>query len=437
MFSGLTISFPNTKLQPARVYKMSYRQRNYEHDYARVMFRDWDIDITRVRPGSPMIITLENKQFVGYVHDVKSHKDNNQNFSEIGFIGASYVMRQATQQLFTNVTASEVAEKMAKKYGFSFKIVPHPRVYKQISQAGLTDWEFLVKLAKQSGYFFRVTATTLYFQPLGKDFDEFITEAPVFSRVDAGFKPLNPLYSFTPIVGETLGHSGADKSATSVAGIDAETGQYFKYTKQRRNAPTRALSQPELFDRHATTVVANSYDIAKFEAASVDDRSKYAYIADAEVMGTSKVYPGSPVYIEGAGSKYDGYWTVLEVNHEIVEDNLNLYKYTTKMSLGTDSLGAATPGKYPARPNHKGVRNISPAIRNTRIKPKNIIKTPAIAVTPAKNVKLVDRINRTAPGGIAVSQATWSSDRGNLVSKPTTAGRSVAAQLKVNGYFGR
>ena len=437
MFNGLTVSFPNAQVQPKRVYRMSYRQTNYEHDYARVYFRDWDIDIARVRPGSPMVITIENKEFVGYVHDVKSYKDNNKNFTEVGFIGASYVMRQSSQALFTNITASAVAEKIARKYGFSYKIQPHPRVYPQISQAGLTDWQFLVKLAKQCGYFLRADSTTLYFQPMLQEVEDSITEAPIFSKIDAGFKSTNPLYSFVPVIGETLGHSGSDKSATAVAGVDPETGQYFKYTKPKRSAPSRKISQPELFDRFDTVIVAPSYDIAKFEAESVDKRSTFPYIAEAEILGSTRVVPGGPVYLQNIGSKYSGYWTVLEVSHEIIEEKLNMHKYTSVITVATDSLGENAIQKYPNKPNARGVRNISPALKGTKAKPKNVIKTPTIRVTPPKEVKLVDRINRAASSGARVAQSTWTSSTGNLKATPVTTTRSSTSAKKAVNYFGR
>lgn len=437
MFSNLQISFPDAQLQPARVYKLTYRQKNYEHDWARVMFRDWDIDITRVRPASRMEITLDNKTFVGYVHDVKSHKDNNQNFTEVGFIGASYVMRQSSQQTFTNITVSAIAEKMAKKYGFAYKIEPHPRVYKQLSQAGLTDWEFLVRLAKHNGYFLRVEATSLYFQPLLQTFNEALTEAPVFSKVDAGFKSANLLYSFTPTIGETLSHDGADKSATSVAGIDAETGQRFKYTKPRRSPTTRQISQPELFDKHSTATVAPSYEAAKFEAEGIDENSKFPYIAEAEILGTTRIVLGGPIYLQNVGPKYDGYWTILEANHTVIEDGLNMYKYTTELVVGADSLGAGTAGKYSTNPPGRAIRAISPAVRGSRVKPTNIIKSPAIKVAGTKNVKLVERINRAAETGPRVSQATWASNTGSLVRRPQPPGRSAAATRKAVNYLGR
>lgn len=384
-----------------------------------------------------MTILLGGKELAGYVHDVRSYQDGQSNFTEVGFIGASYVMRQSSQKPYYDMTASEVAEKIAKKYGFAYKIEPHNLVYKQLNQAGLTDWEFLVKLAKKCGYFLRAESTTLYFQPILQEFEEYITEAPIFFKADAGFKSKNLLYSFTPLVSETSGLVGTDKSATSIAGVDPETGKYFKYTKPKRSTPTRAISQPELFDKHETSVVAPSYDIAKYEAESVDERSKFPYVAEATVLGTTVIKPGGPIYLDNVGNKYSGYWTVLEINHEVVEAALNQYKYTADITVGTDALGENTVSKYPNRPPSRGIRSISPALKGTRIKPKNVIKTPTVRVVPPKNVKLVDRINRSAESGPRVAQATWTSTSSSLKVRPVTTSRSAVTAQKAVNYLGR
>jgi hypothetical protein len=330
-----------------------------------------------------------------------------------------------------------VVETIAKKYGFSYKITPHPRVYPQISQGSMTDWELMVNLASQCGYFLRAESTSLYFQPLLQDFDELVTETRTFSQIDAGFKSLTPMYSFEPLIGETLNHKGADKSAISVAGVDAATGNYFKYTKQRRAQTTRGNAQPEFFDAHATHVVAPDYTTAVLEADSADEKSKFPYTAEAEVIGTAALRPGVPVYLENAGESYSGYWTILEVEHYVVEEQLNVPTFTTRLVVGTDSLGATTSGKYPVKPPEKLIRHIAPNVRNTRVIPSNVIKAPSINIKPAKTINLVNRTNRPTVRGTAVSAASWSSNTGNLNTKQKPAGRSIAGLTKAVNYLAR
>ena len=292
MYNYVTVNMPNSQWQFSRVYKALFRQQNYEHDYLRVTFRDWNASPSKAKPGSLIRVTLDGKEFCGYIHDIKNVQESGKDTTEVGIIGASYVMRQGSQKVYKNVTADQVIVEIANKYNFAYKVVPHPRVYPQIAQAGLTDWELMVKLAKQCGYFLRAENAAIYFQPLLQDFKELVHEAKSFTKTQNGKKYTSTLYSFRPIIGETLAHHGADKAATSVAGIDPISGKYFKYTKQTRTQTTRVISHPELFDKHATHVVVNDYKTAVAEANSADDKSVFPYSAEVEVNGTADLRPG-------------------------------------------------------------------------------------------------------------------------------------------------
>ena len=414
MFNYVEVELPNNEIQLERAYKATHYQRHYHHDYTRIYFRDWNVKESLIKPGTPIIVTIAKKKFHGYIHDVKSFQDNNRNFTEVGIIGPSYVMRQSSQTIYKNVTADQVIVKIARKYGFAFKVTPHPRVYPQISQAGLTDWELMVKLAKQCGYFLRAENTELYFQPFLQEFKDYLGEALSYEKNDAGFKSLNALYSFRPIIGETLSSHDADKYATSIAGIDPRTGRYFKYTKQDRHTPTRHSSQPELFDKHATNVVVNDYTTATQEAASASDRSLFAYQAEAEIIGNSSLHPGLPIHLDFVGAEYSGYWTILGIEHTIVEEKLNAQIYTCIITVGTDSLGELKDDRYPKKPGAEPVRNIAPDMRNSRVKPTTEFRVPVSKLIPTTASSIAPRVNRAAPIGNSVSYAAWKSSHDNL-----------------------
>lgn len=436
MSNFVRLELPNNQFKFKRVYKLTYMQENYHHDFARITFRDWAISPMRLRSGSPMVIQLHDKKFYGYVHDVRSHQDNNSNFTEIGFIGASWVMRQASQKVYNNVTADQIVVQIAKKYNFGYKVTAHPRVFPHISQGGLTDWEFMVKLAKQSGYFLRAENTVLYFQPLLEDFDGLINEAKDFIKADAGIKSGPPLYYFKPIVGETLVHHGADKSAVSIAGVNPETGKLFKYTKQTRSKPTRAKSNPEMFDKHATNVVANSYEAAISEAAAADNKSIFPYQADAQVIGTPSLRPGMPVHLSNVGKDFSGYWTILRVEHEVLEENLNVQVYSTTLSVGTDSLGETSKPQHPKRPASKPARYIVPNVRNTRLKPETKLKSNGLHVQQTKTTAVVGRVNRADLKSKSLVKAAWTSVQGNLNTKQPSP-TSPVQRFKVNASAAR
>lgn len=434
-----TVSFPTSFEQPDRIHKAWIRQAPYEHEFAEIKFREWGIDLSRIKPGTPIKLSIHKKEFVGYVHDVKADMTATTNFTTVSAIGASYVMKQPGQAIYKNVTAGEVVRQIAVKYGFSYNIEPHPRVYPQISQAGLTDWQLMVRLAKQSGYFLIVDGTTIHFKPLLKDFNDNIQEAKYFARGEVGFKNKDLMYSFFPVVGETLSHAGADKSAVAVAGIDPVTGDVVKVVKQVRSTPTRANSQTELFDKFATTVVASGYDTAKYEADAADENSKFPYRADMETKCEGDIRPGMPVYVDNVGYEYSGYWTVLEAIHEVEETSLNIMQYLSKFKLGTDSLGKVNSSSVPEKPVNNVNRIIVPNIRQTRIVPTNNLKSPSVRIKPTGDVRLVTSKNRTAPNKkfYQVSQNTWSSDQGNLKTKKPEKRRSALAVAKVSSHVSR
>lgn len=430
MSNFVRVSFPNSPAEPKRVHRATLTKENYKHEFATFYFRDWGANFNNVKPGTPIKANFGGKEFVGYVHDIRGEIDSNKDFLEVEAIGASFVMRQASQEIYRNITASEVVKKIAQKYNFSYKVEPHPRVYPQISQSGLTDWELMVKLAKQCGYFLRAENTTIYFQPILKEFEEVIPEAPIFTKNDAGFRGISGIYSFKPVIGETLFHQGADKSAVAVAGVDPRSKQTFRVTNQTRARTTRKVSQKEFFDKHATNVVANEYSVAKSEAESADEKSKFPYRAELVVVGTSRVHPGMPVYLDGLGDAYSGYWVALSVEHLVEESRLNFEQFTTTMTVGTDSLGEAD-SRYPLKPPTKPTRAISPGIRKTLSKPKSEIKTAGLSVKPIIEIGLVKRKNRPGSPSTSLSATTWSSDKGDLKGKKPESRKSPAAQAKV------
>lgn len=432
MSKFVTVQFPDSPSEPTQVYKFCLYQGVYEHEYATMSFRDWNVSAARVKAGTAIRVTLGAREFVGYVHDIKTDVDGARNFVQVNAIGASYVMRQPSQAVYKNVTSTELVKKIATKHGFSYNIDPYPRVYPHIAQAGLSDWELLVKLAKQAGYFLIVEGTSLGFKPINKDFEDFALEAPIFSKNEFGIKSENALYAFTPRIGETLDYPLANKAATAVSGIDPVTGEPFKVVNKTRPKTTRRVSQTELFDRYATKVVAPSYEIAQFEAISVDERSRFPYVAEVEVTGTATLRPGFPVYLDNLGT-YSGYWTVLRTEHEVIEDTKNVQVYTTKLHVGTDSLGDTAIPTMPNRPPAAPIRLIKPNVRQTRIKPANVVKSTGIKVKPVSEVTLVksnNRLPKQAKPHEAVS-STWSSNTGNLKAKKAEPRRSPIVVEKV------
>lgn len=380
MFNYVTLEFPLAQQPPGRLSYFLLNQRRFAHETATVRFRDWDIRYSNIKPGEPVKCMLRglksNREFVGYVYDIRPDVSPGKSFVDVTLIGASYRMKQARQRVFTNVTASDVARTVAAEHGLSPFVEDHPRVYEQIAQTGHTDLELLTRLAKQCGYTFRIENTSLYFQPLTEGFTKDRNVAPVFVMREANSPAGSTLYSFKLILGESVHYVDGYKSAAQVGGVNPGTRIPNIVTNSRRPEVTRQISNTEFFDSFATDIVAPDLSIAAYEAEALDQRNRFAYRADVEVIGTANISPDSPVYLDGIGPEYSGYWIVLSVQHRIVEEATNVLKYTTYLQVGTDSLGAATvwsDGKLIGTPDVVQVRNIIPNTTNTPINATSLL----------------------------------------------------------------
>ena len=263
-------------------------------------------------------------------------------------------MMQASQRIFTNITADAVVKKIARSHGFASDTEPHPRVWDNLAQSGTTDLEFLTRLAKHTGYNLRVMDTTVSFKPHNFDFDTQRTKAPSFYMRDPNDPRGSTLYTFDLVVGNAINYGGHMKSAIRVSGVDSMSGTTVSAVQNFRDITLRVNNSTEVFDRFATEIVAPAFDEVNYEAMAAEARNRYPYRALVQVSGNPEVKPSEPVYLDGLGPQYTGYWIPLSVEHVVQEESLNVMRYVTIMEVGADSLGAVsvwTDGVAQAFPN--------------------------------------------------------------------------------------
>jgi len=383
MFNYVTVTFPNTTVGPSYVYSMQFYQTKYEHEIAVIQFRDWAVRYDVVESGSPIQFTIGNtktsKTFKGYVHHVNVSRTPGSFLTEVVVVGASMVMKNESQYVYKGLSADAIIQKIAKKYKFVAFTVGHPRIYPQVSQAGHTDWELMVRLAKQSGYSLRAENTEIYFQPMLYEYTSKRSEAAYFVMRDSNDPNGSTIYSFEPMIGESLTYDGDMKAAVAVSGLDTATTTPIALTTKNKAKVTKAKSSTEFYDKFHTHVVATTAAVAKHESKAADDRNAFPYRATVEVLGNPTLRPDLPIYLDGLGNYYTGYWTILSAEHKVIEKERNSQIYTTILTVGTDSLGAAvawTDGKVITQPAATPARTVIPNVRQTAIVPaSNILKT--------------------------------------------------------------
>ena len=404
MFNYISINFPKTTVQPQIVYKANLSQNQYSHELISLYFKDWGVQYDVVKAGSPVELTIngfnEKRNFYGYVHHLNLDRSPGKNFTEITVIGASFPMKQTAQTVYLNTTADQVVKTIATKYNFVCYAVPHSRVYPQISQAGQSDWQLMVRLAKQCGYTLRANNTELYFQPIMEDYTRYRAEAPRFVLRPATHPQGSTIYSFKPMIGESIPYEDAMKGAVAVGGVDIVNQVPISITQQIRNAKTKIKKQNEFFDIFDTSVVVPDLSVATFESKAAENRNYFPYRGTVEVLGNPNLRPDMPVYLEGIGEPYSGYWVILQADHHIVEEERNRQKYTTTLVVGTDSLGQSvqwTDSELISNPNYKGSRTIIPNVLQTNIVPQTDLKQKVLYSTLSNDGSFGDPTNRAKP----------------------------------------
>lgn len=436
MLKFLSVNFNGIEGAPFRLSYFRYTQAKYQHELAYLTFNEWDSSIDYIKPGVPVDFQIKEpngvKQFYGYVHHVEPHKTPGSDNVTVVVIGASFVFKQALQEVYTNTSASDLAIAFAKKHNFAYSVTSHPRIYPQIAQSGQSEWQLLVRLARQSGYSLRAENTELYFKPLDEDFTLFKDEAPRFYMNDANNPEGSTIYSFKPIISETLGFddAGGSKSATAVSGIDLKNNEKaFLVARQKTDVSVRKNRQDEFFDRFDSMTVTTDVVSATYEAEAADLLTRYPYRASVEVLGNTALKPDMPVYLEGVGADYSGYWTILEAEHVI--DNL---VYTTKLIVGIDSLGKANiwkDGTSLATPPRPELRVITPGKVQTNIKPKTELRVIQKGALLRSSYSINTTSNKKNTQTTEKTIATWVSvGNKNLNGAPIKTARSALISEK-------
>lgn len=423
MFNYIRVQFPQTTIQPKVIYRAEIQQKRYSHEIVDLYFKDWGAEYDVVKSGSPVYLTItgfnENRDFYGYVHHIALDRTPGKNFTKVTIIGASFSMKQQAQSVYTDVTADQVVKQIAARNNFVTFAVPHPRVYPQIAQAGHSDWELLVRLAKQCGYTLRANNTELYFQPIMYDYTYHRTEAPKFILRQAGDPQGSTIYSFKPLIGESIPYADATKAAVAVNGVDTINAAPVSVTQQIRSAKTRIKQQTEFFDIFDTSIVAPDITVANFEAEAAENRNYFPYRGEVTVLGNPTLRPDMPIYLDGIGEPYTGYWVILEAYHCIVEEELNRQRYTTTLIVGSDSLGSAvrwTDSKLVTAPEYVPARTVIPNVLQTKIKPKTILNKKVGYESISNNGTFGNPQNRAKPNvnGRSNDPDMWQTDTTSL-----------------------
>lgn len=339
-----------------------------------------------LKTGTPVLINLKNDKvsgtFYGYVVDVVSEmKQSSYSPTIIRCMGASFPLKEGGNKIWTNSTASQIIEEIAKKFKLRPVITPSPILFSQQSLVGHTYWEKVQELARRIGYAVHVYGTELHCHPLDTMIDMSMTTIPIFSHVDNYTNTYSSvlsqtLDSFKPRIGDFFNKDSYNRTEKNVVGIDPQTAKItssiIKPNGVGKNL--RLTTKDPLFSQSLPGVMSGSAAMTEAVTKAQAQLSRFSLTASGTGQGDPRVAPYRTIEINGTGPATDGYWIINTVTHFLVSDGRYSIDFTC-MSDGTGFNKTSSTRRSEAGP--AGLRNVAAEMATGTLNKKTYTKLSA------------------------------------------------------------
>lgn len=248
--SRFAVAFPKTPDTEMLLIGAELYQDMEQHDRLVLHFKGKpSLREVSIVSGDPVefVISTNNvdHKWYGYVYSIDPRDDMDSNNTDIICLGASYILKNTDQKIYSNVTADQVVSKIATKNGMKAVTQRHPRVRKTIVQAGQSDWQLLRRLAKQTGFALKTDGTTIVFVSKNKIFNTRKASAPYFNYVDTPVggtsvkynRSYGTILAFTPHISDEAPETGSRVDRV-VTGYNQNTGKVIETTHKLKDFST-------------------------------------------------------------------------------------------------------------------------------------------------------------------------------------------------------
>jgi phage protein D len=315
----------------------------------------------------------------GEVTGLEADYDGTGSFAVVrGYDAGFRLTRQRRVMAYKNQTASDIARKLARQDGVTIGRIDRTRtVYDFISQAHVTDWDFLARLADENEMAMSIDAKGKF---------QFVKPKPSSgapSPKTDGDKNTFVLEAGHDIIRLRTAVTAADQVATVESrGWDVTTRTTLKTTKPARSYPgvdigTTPAKAAGKFPK-ATLVET---DVPRTKQAQVrsaanalaDDVTSAFAELEAVVRGNPKLRPGVPVALADVGTPFEGKYTVTSVRH-VFGDQRHYESWVTvsgrqwRSLYGLASGGADAAGARQYSVANAVVTDVKDPLRQGRVK---------------------------------------------------------------------
>ena len=260
------------------------------------------------------------QEFVGYVTDIRPMsmtKDGLMNGSPfqdaaIVCLGVSYEFRGDKSFVWADHRLQDVVAALCNAKGFSAEVPNDTLILSPMLQQSESDWQFMVRYAKQLGYAMTMHGTTLHvFDPYmatsrNISFNRLVSAKNLGRGVRAHPGQITKLNASL-----TENHPDGKYKDTVVTVHEDELGLVYDVSLRE----LRGLSAPARFaDR-----VPDSVDSYEQAVRAINARTKefYDYNAEVTCLGVAGCKPGGVVEIADYEAAIDGLWYVRSVRHSV------------------------------------------------------------------------------------------------------------------------
>ena len=377
--SSFKVSYPDFPAinQPAR--SITIYQEMGKHDIVEIFYPKFSTALFKgLKTGVPVSINWRNdkvnEKFFGYTIDVSYPTlQKIDRGVTIRCVGSSYPLKEKASKIWTNRTATEIADEIAKKFKLKPVITPHTARFSQLSLSGQSYWEKLNELAIKIGYGVQVRGTELHFHPIDKMIDQFMTSIPVMMFKDPMMHPMSSFNAptldfFEPVIGDHNEASEFIRKTNVVSGVDPLTAKPYTYTASSNKVgkSLRSTTKDPLFNSIETDIVVASDALTKSLSEGRSQLGRFTMPAKGLGQGDPRISPWRTLEIRGTGTTTDGFWVVKKAEHFIHSDG----RYQVDFECLTDGTGGNKPNS--SRPSSAGtipVRNVAAEMTAGKTKP--------------------------------------------------------------------
>lgn len=240
--SSFEVEFPKAPVRDIILIGAELYQDAEEHDRLVLHFKGRPNEKREALVGGdPVKFTFRSGKvtsvWYGYVNSIDQDNSWQGGNTDVVCLGASWVLKETDQKIYTKVTADQVITNIAKKYGLEAVTQRHPRLRGSIVQAGQSDWQLARRLAKQTGFALRCENTTIFFVSKEKIYQNKKSSAPYFNYVDSSqqgvttreLRLTGTILEFEPDIRDQSPEAGVRVDRV-ISGLNTTTGAVIKVT---------------------------------------------------------------------------------------------------------------------------------------------------------------------------------------------------------------